>query len=65
MKRYLLTAEFVDNDFDLGDSGRRYWFRSNAIKAYEDTKNGPQPKLWRWVLYDTKTNSVIRPTTGN
>lgn len=60
-KRYLLTAEFVDSDFDLGCGGKRYWFKSNAIKAYESRLTRPQPRLWRYVLIDTKTNSVIRP----
>lgn len=65
LKRYWLTAEFRDKDFDLGWGGKRYWFKSNALRSYERHKvDEPDCKVgvqWQYVLIDTKTNSVIRP----
>jgi hypothetical protein len=64
MKRYWLTAEFVDTDFNLGYSGERFWFQKNAVLRWEyleKQRHNLREKKWRWVVKDTKTNSVIRP----
>lgn len=64
MKRYLLTAEFTDKDFDLGFDGERYWTKRGAIRAWHEKEQGRielKIRHWRYVLIDTKTDSVIRP----
>jgi hypothetical protein len=58
MKRYLLTAEFIDNDFDLGWGGKRYWFKRNAIDAWWKESDND---CIRWLVIDTKTHSVVWP----
>jgi hypothetical protein len=57
-KRYLLTAEFVDSDFDLGYDGKRYWFKRNAIDAWWQEEDNDHI---RWLVYDIKTGRVIWP----
>lgn len=64
-QRYLITAEFDDDDFNLGWEYGRYWFRAGAVRDWEflESMRTQLSKAvgWHWVIIDTKTNSVVRP----
>ena len=63
-KRYVVRAVFDDPDFDMGNEGKRFWFRSSAIRAYDELEaerryGSTKTSGWHYELRDTLTGELI------
>lgn len=64
-RRYLLTARFHEDDFDLGWRGKKFWFRLNANYEWyvreRARRNMSETDKWAFYVTDLRTGEDITP----
>lgn len=68
MKRYVIQSVFDDPDFGVIGDERSFRLKGTAVREWETMeyrRKRSKPSGWHYRVLDTKTNSVLRPTTGD
>lgn len=66
MKRYVIRAVFDDPDFGSVQENGYFFFKGNALNHWRELESWRRAlqgrsQSWHFEVFDTKTQSVIKP----